>query len=69
MVNIVGEPRRALRTFVNFSKSYAFRGDGLGTILDTRGAKYIIEKPNANEWEQVMGFLIGTIQLPDHSIC
>ena len=68
MINIVGEPRRALSTFVSFSKSYAFHGDGPGTILDTRGVEYITKEPNADEREQAMGFLTGTNQFLDHSI-
>lgn len=68
MVNIVGEPRRALPTFVSFSKSYAFRGDGPGTILDTSGTEYITGEPNADERERAMGFLTGTTHLPNQAI-
>lgn len=68
MVNIAGEPRRAFLTFVSFSKSYAFRGEGSGIVLDTSGVDYVTAKPNADEWECAMGFLTGTTQLHDHSI-
>ena len=68
MVNIAGKPRRTLPTFVNFSKSYAFCGDGPGTILDTSGVEYVTEEPNADERERAMGFLTGTTHLSDNSI-
>ena len=68
VVNIAGEPRRALPTFVSFSKSYAFRGDGPGTILDTIGVEYVTEEPNEDERERAMGFLTGTTHLCDNSI-
>ena len=68
MVNIVGECRRAMPTFVSFSKSYAFCGDGPRTILDIEGAEYVTEEFNVDEWEQAMGFLTGTTQLPNHSV-
>ena len=68
MVNIAGEPPRTLSTFESFSKSYAFCGDEPSTILDTRGAEYVIEEPNAHKREWAMEFLVGTIQLLYHSI-
>ena len=68
MVNKAGEPCRALPAFVSFSKSYAFCGDGPGTILDTRSAKYVTKEPNTDEPERAMGFLTRTTQLLDHSI-
>ena len=68
VVNIVDEPRRAFPTFVSFSKSYAFCGNGPGTILDIGGIKYVTEERNANEWKWAIGFLTSTTQLSDHSM-
>ena len=68
LVNTTGQPRKALPTLVSFPRSYAFRGDGPGTILDTSGADFITEESNADERERAMGFLTGTTHLPDQSI-
>ena len=68
VVNIAREPHRALSTFVSFSKSCAFCGDGPSTILDIKGVEYITKEPNVDERERAMGFLTGTTQLSDHSI-
>ena len=52
VINIVEEPYKALPTFVNFFKSYAFCRDELNTILNTSGAEYMIKKPNVDEpWD------------------
>ena len=68
VVNKANEPRRAWPTFVSFPKSYAFRGDGPGTVLDTSGGEYTTQEPNADERERAMGFLTGTTSLADQSI-
>lgn len=49
-------------------RSYAFRGDGPGTVLDTSGDEYVTREPNADERERDMRFLTGTTSLPDGSI-
>lgn len=56
MVNIFGVPLRTFPTFVSFSRSYAFCGDGPWTILDMSGVEYMSEELHADEREHAMGF-------------
>ena len=65
VVNLVGQPRRALSTLVSFRGSYAFRDGGPGMIWDT--ATQRLEEPNAEERERAMGFPTGVTAAPSVS--
>ena len=64
LVNRLGEPREAFPTFLSFARSYAFCGDGPGTLVDTSTTDYTTDEPNADERERAMGFATGTTQVP-----
>jgi hypothetical protein len=68
LVNRLGRPRAAFPTFLSFARSYAFRGDGPGTVVDTSIAEYNTDEPNADERERAMGFATGTTQVPQSPI-
>lgn len=63
VVNKVGEPQQVFGTFVSTQRSYAFCGNGFGTMLDTTGAEYVTGEPNVNERERAMNFLTSTTNL------
>jgi len=57
VVNLVGQPRMALPTFVSFPTSHAHREGGLGLLWDTYSQQLV--EPNLDEREHAMGFPIG----------
>ena len=63
--NQPGELRAALPTLMATTRSYAFRDDGPGEILDT--ATGSVTEPNADERERAMGYRTGTTAAPDVS--
>jgi hypothetical protein len=58
VVNRKGEPHRAFPTLVSFARSYAFKDNGMGFILDSITQEMV--EPNADERERAMGFPTGT---------
>ena len=64
LVNRLGRLRADFPTFLSFARSYVFRGDGPGTLVDTSTAEYNTDEPNADERERAMGFPTGTTQVP-----
>jgi len=58
VVNRKGEPGKTLPTLVSFSKSYAFKDNGLGLVWDATTEAMV--EPIADEREQAMGFQTGT---------
>jgi hypothetical protein len=57
VVNRVGLPQTTLLTFLNFPHFRASRNGGLRMIWDSHS--FSMEKPNADEKEQAMGFRIS----------
>ncbi|KAL3688001.1 hypothetical protein R1sor_014310 [Riccia sorocarpa] len=62
VVNIVGQPRAALPTFVSYRASHAFRSGGPGLVWDDLSQK--MEEPNADERERAMGLMTRTTTVP-----
>jgi hypothetical protein len=58
VINRKGEPRRAFPTLVSFSRSYAFKDNGLRLVWDSIIQEMV--EPNADERERAMGFSTGT---------
>jgi hypothetical protein len=56
VVNVAGQPRRALPTLVSFPGSYAFRNGGPGLLRFRQAETSYWREPNANERERALGF-------------
>jgi hypothetical protein len=62
VVNLKGEPRRALSTLVSFIRSCAFKDNGLGLVWDSTTQEMV--ESNVDERERAMGFSTGTTNVP-----
>jgi C-5 cytosine-specific DNA methylase len=64
-VNLVGQPRMALPTFVSYPSSHAYRDGGPGLVWDMRVQQLV--EPTADERERAMGFTTGVTAVPSIS--